>query len=55
MNGYDLKDAQIWLGHSDIKTTGNIYAHLNDERKKQIASAISGDFFGSKKSRKFLR
>ena len=27
--GFTLKDVQEWLGHSDIKMTANIYAHLD--------------------------
>ena len=27
-NGVSLKEVQEWIGHSDIATTGNIYAHL---------------------------
>ncbi len=39
--GYTLKDAQEWLGHSDIQTTANIYAHLSNERKKNIANVMT--------------
>ncbi|MBO5021633.1 MAG: site-specific integrase, partial [Clostridia bacterium] len=28
-NGVQLKDIQMWLGHSDFATTANIYAHLD--------------------------
>ena len=38
--GYDLKDIQGWLGHSDISTTGNIYSHLEDSRMENMAQAI---------------
>lgn len=38
--GYDLKDIQGWLGHSDISTTGNIYSHLEDRRLEGMAQAI---------------
>lgn len=38
--GYDLKDIQEWLGHSDISTTGNIYSHLEDSRLEGMAQAI---------------
>lgn len=38
--GYDLKDIQGWLGHSDISTTGNIYSHLEDSRLEGMAQAI---------------
>lgn len=38
--GYTLKDVQEWLGHSDIKTTANIYTHLEPGRKKVIASEM---------------
>ena len=38
--GYDLKDIQGWLGHSDISTTGNIYSHLEDKRLAGMAQAI---------------
>ncbi|MEG0910059.1 MAG: tyrosine-type recombinase/integrase [Ruthenibacterium sp.] len=39
--GFSLKDVQEWLGHSDIQTTGNIYAHLDPGRKKNIASEMT--------------
>ena len=39
--GFALKDIQEWLGHSDIQTTANIYAHLDDERKKNISKAMT--------------
>ena len=40
-NGFSLKDIQEWLGHSDIQTTANIYAHLDVERKNKIANSMS--------------
>lgn len=40
-NGFTLKDIQEWLGHSDIRVTANIYAHLDTARKKNIASSMS--------------
>lgn len=43
-NGFTLKDIQEWLGHSDIRVTANIYAHLDTERKKNIASSMSSTF-----------
>lgn len=39
-NGFTIKDIQEWLGHADIKTTANIYAHLDVERKKNIAASM---------------
>lgn len=30
--GIDIKTAQKWLGHSDIKTTLDVYTHLSDTR-----------------------
>lgn len=40
--GYQLKDIQEWLGHSDIGTTGNIYGHLAYENKKDMARKMCG-------------
>lgn len=40
--GFQLKDVQEWLGHADIQTTANIYGHLDDERKKQMADNMTG-------------
>lgn len=40
-NGFTLKDIQEWLGHSDIQTTANIYAHLDIERKNKISSSMT--------------
>ena len=35
-----MKDIQMWLGHSDIGTTGNIYSHLDSHSKVQTGVAI---------------
>lgn len=39
-SGYDLKDIQSWLGHSDIQTTAGIYTHLGDHRMDYMAQAM---------------
>ena len=39
--GFGLKDVMDWLGHSDIQTTANIYGHIDVQRKKELAEAIS--------------
>lgn len=33
--GIDVKTAQRWLGHTDIKTTLDIYTHLSEQRQEQ--------------------
>ena len=33
-----MNQIQEWLGHSDISTTANIYAHL-DSQSKQLSAA----------------
>ncbi len=40
-NGVNLKLIQEWLGHSDISTTMNIYAHLDTTTKDVSAAAMS--------------
>ena len=42
--GFTLKDVQEWLGHSDIKMTANIYAHLDTARKNTIADSLADKF-----------
>ncbi|MEM1486356.1 tyrosine-type recombinase/integrase [Oscillospiraceae bacterium PP1C4] len=41
--GFSLKDIQEWLGHADIGTTCNIYAHLQYKQKVHIADKIEGE------------
>ena len=47
-NGASMKDIQIWLGHSDISTTMNIYAHVDFEMKKATANLMGGMNFDIK-------
>jgi integrase len=44
--GFDLKDIQMWLRHSDIQTTANIYLDSNMEAKTNIANRINAKFQG---------
>ena len=38
--GFNLKDVQEWLGHSDIKQTANTYSHLDVTRKLDMADKL---------------
>ncbi len=40
-HGIGLKEIQVWLGHSDISITANIYAHVDAEMKRGTASKIN--------------
>lgn len=40
--GVPMKQIQEWLGHSDISTTSNIYAHLDYQSKVSSAEAMAG-------------
>lgn len=40
--GVPMKQIQEWLGHSDISTTANIYAHLDSQSKTLSAQAMTG-------------
>jgi len=42
--GFNLKDIQEWMGHSDIKMTANIYGHLDVRRKQSMAAGLSNLF-----------
>jgi len=44
-----LKEIQVWLGHADIGTTANIYAHIDTEMKVNTAQKIN-DIFSRNKS-----
>ena len=43
--GADLKDIQKWVGHSDIKTTMDIYARTNRSRQEKTAASMSNTLF----------
>ena len=39
--GINMKQIQVWLGHSNYNTTANIYAHLDSSSMEQCGIAIS--------------
>lgn len=39
--GINMKQIQVWLGHSNYNTTANIYAHLDTSSMNKSADAIS--------------
>ena len=41
---WHLKDTQTWLGHSSVKTTGDIYTHISQSRKNNMAIDIQNTF-----------
>ena len=40
--GVPMKQIQEWLGHSDISTIANIYAHLDSQSKNLSAQVMAG-------------
>ena len=42
--GCTMKEVSDWLGHSDIGTTMNIYAHVDWDAKKDVAARIDSVF-----------
>ena len=40
--GWSMKDISEWLGHADIGTTMNIYAHLDIGYKRKLADGLTG-------------
>ena len=38
--GWNINDIKEWLGHSDISTTANIYAHISHRRKVSLAQDL---------------
>lgn len=42
--GVDMKEIQLWLGHSNYNTTANIYAHLDTRRLIHGAGTIASAF-----------
>ena len=41
-NGVPMKQIQEWLGHADISTTANIYAHVQYSDKVNMARRMGG-------------
>jgi site-specific recombinase XerD len=39
--GASLKEVQVRLGHSSIKTTGDIFAHVTDQMKETTAKIFN--------------
>lgn len=42
--GWSMKAISDWLGHSEISTTMNIYAHINMSQKMELAKSIDNTF-----------
>lgn len=42
LKGWSMKDVSEWLGHADINTTMNIYAHIDMEHKRTMSMSLNG-------------
>ncbi len=42
LKGWHMKDISEWLGHADIGTTMNIYAHIDMQHKRDLGDTLSG-------------
>jgi len=42
--GCNMKEVADWLGHADIQTSMNIYAHLDIEQKQNVANRLGSVF-----------
>ena len=40
-NGVNMKEIQLWLGHSNFNTTANIYSHIDSSSKEKSANVIA--------------
>ena len=45
-NGANMKEVQVFLGHSSIATTANIYAHVDMEQKKNLTDGLTAVLVG---------
>ncbi len=41
LSGINLKEAQERLGHSNVKTTLNVYTHLSDKQREQTVDKLT--------------
>ena len=48
--GVDLKTAQVWMGHSTIAVTANIYTHLDAETHQAEAAKVTQLLLGGSKA-----
>jgi integrase len=51
----DIRLAQEWLGHRDIKTTASVYAHVLDGQKQQGLAALEAALQETEKGDNLLR
>ena len=42
--GWSLKDIQLFMGHADIETTGNVYTHIKNSRQKMMTAQLANTF-----------
>ena len=42
--GWSLKEIQEWLGHSNVKITGDIYVHIDKLRSQNMAHGLNNTF-----------
>jgi site-specific recombinase XerD len=46
--GVDIKSAQRFLGHADIKVTLKIYTHLSGQKEQDAINALNQHLFDKK-------